>query len=40
MHNEKIDPENHAQTAVAGPPADRGDPQLAGTMGDLSITVP
>ena len=40
MHNEKIDPENHAQTAVAGPPADRGDPPLAGTMGDVSITVP
>lgn len=31
MHNEKKDPENHAHTAVAGPPAARGDPQLAGT---------
>lgn len=34
MHKAKNDPENQAQTAVAGPPAANGEAQVADTAYD------
>ena len=32
MHRENIDPENHVQIAVEGPPDDKGADHVAGTF--------